>query len=319
MQITNINDISLPLAVWLASDSYDFTPNEFSISATSLLRPLRQTLLERRLTTETKEVPDVTDFIASRMGHSLHDGIERAWRGDYKDALRRLGYPEKLVESVRINPTNIQEGEIPIYLEQRSTTSFMGYVISGKFDMILDGELNDFKSTSVYGYINGTNDEKYIQQGSIYRWLNPTKVTKDYMHIQFIFTDWSRAQSRANQNYPKQRILTKAYPLMSVQETEAWIIERLAQIDKFKKTPQRDLPRCSDKDLWRGNTVYKYFSDPTKTSGRSAKNFTDKLKANLYLQQKGKGIIIEVPGQVKACGYCPAFPICTQKDEYIHE
>jgi hypothetical protein len=319
MKITNINDISLPLAVWLASDSYDFTPNEFSISATSLLRPLRQTLLERRLTTETKEVPDVTDFIASRMGHSLHDGIERAWRGDYKDALRRLGYPDKLVESVRINPTNIQKGEIPIYLEQRSTTSFMGYVISGKFDMILDGELNDFKSTSVYGYINGTNDEKYIQQGSIYRWLNPTKVTKDYMHIQFIFTDWSRAQSKANQNYPKQRILTKAYPLMSVQETEAWIIERLTQIDTFKKTPQRDLPRCSDKELWRGNTVYKYFSDPTKTSGRSAKNFTDKLKANLHLQQKGKGIIIEVPGQVKACGYCPAFPICTQKDEYIHE
>ena len=58
MQITNINDISLPLAVWLAADSYDFTPSEYAISATSLLRPLRQTLLERRLTTETKDVPD---------------------------------------------------------------------------------------------------------------------------------------------------------------------------------------------------------------------------------------------------------------------
>jgi len=106
---------------------------------------------------------------------------------------------------------------------------------------------------------------------------------------------------------------------MPLQETETWIKERLTQIDKFKKTPQRDLPRCSDKDLWRGDTTYKYFSDPNKTNGRSTKNFTDKLQAHLFLQQKGKGIIIETPGKVKACGYCPAFPICTQKDEYTHE
>lgn len=319
MQITNTSGISLPLAVWLAADSYDFTPDEYSISATSLLRPLRQTLLERRLTVETKQVPDVADFIAARMGHSLHDGIERAWKGDYKDALKRLGYPQKLVESVVINPTTVEEGQVPIYLEQRSQREFEGYTVSGKFDMILDGEINDFKSTSVYTYINGTNDEKYIQQGSIYRWLNPDKVTKDHMNIQFIFTDWSRAQSKANQSYPQQRILSKTYELMSLEDTEAFIKQKLNQIEAHKKTPQRDLPRCSDKDLWRGDTVYKYFSDPTKTDGRSTKNFKDKLEANLFMQAKGKGIIIEVPGQVKACGYCPAFPICTQKDEYIHE
>ena len=319
MEITNTSGISLPLAVWLAADSYDFTPDEYSISATSLLRPIRQTLLERRLTTETKQVPDVSDFIAARMGHSLHDGIERAWRGDYKDALKRLGYPQKLIESVVINPTTVEQGQVPIYLEQRSQREFKGYKVSGKFDMILDGEINDFKSTSVYTYINGTNDQKYIQQGSIYRWLNPDKVTKDHMVIQFIFTDWSRAQSKSNQNYPEQRIVSKTYPLMDIAETESFIAERLMQIEKFKKTPQRDLPRCSDKDLWRGDTVYKYFSDPNKTDGRATKNFSDKLEANLFMQAKGKGIIIEVPGQVKACGYCPAFPICQQKDEYFYE
>jgi len=31
----------------------------------------------------------------------------------------------------------------------------------------------------------------------------------------------------------------------------------------------------------------------------------------------GVGIVVEKPGQVLACKYCPAFPICSQKDELI--
>ena len=31
---------------------------------------------------------------------------------------------------------------------------------------------------------------------------------------------------------------------------------------------------------------------------------------------EGKGIVKEVPGDVKACEYCPAFNACKQKDLY---
>lgn len=319
MPFTNKHDIGLPLAVWLAADGYDFTPNEYAISVTSLLKPIRQTILGRRLTPETQETPDVSDMIAARLGHSLHDGIERAWKYDYKAALKKLGYPDKTVEMIEINPETAKNSHIPVYLEQRAERECMGYTISGKFDMILDGGINDFKSTSAYTWIHDTKREDYIIQGSCYRWLNPEKVTRDEMAIQFIFTDWSKAQSKANPNYPQQRVVSQKYPLWSLEKTENWIKERITLLERSKALPESELPMCTDKELWRGDTLYKYFSDPSKTTGRSTKNFTDKLQANLFMREKGKGVVIEVPGKVKACSYCAAFPICSQKDAYDHE
>ena len=35
------------------------------------------------------------------------------------------------------------------------------------------------------------------------------------------------------------------------------------------------------------------------------------------MKDGGKGIVVEVPGAVVACNYCPAFTVCRQKDEYL--
>jgi hypothetical protein len=40
-------------------------------------------------------------------------------------------------------------------------------------------------------------------------------------------------------------------------------------------------------------------------------------EAQAFMVEKaGKGVIKTVPGEVKACEYCPAFTICKQKDSY---
>jgi hypothetical protein len=318
MQITNVTGIDLPLAVWLAADDYDFVQDGQSISATALLKPVRQILLKERLTRKTRTTPDVADFIASRLGHSIHDGIEKAWKNNYRLALKLLGYPDQLIERIRINPTEEEDGIIPVWLEQRSAREIKGYRISGKFDMVLEGALHDFKSTSVFAYTNGSKDEDYILQGSIYRWIHQDKVTEDQMTIQFIFTDWQKAMARSSNTYPQQRVMPKRFDLLSLAETEAWILNKLEALEAAAELDEADLPRCTDKDLWRGETVYKYYSNPEKVGGRATKNFDNLAEANAFAATKGKGIVVTVPGQVKACSYCPAFPICTQKDEYEH-
>ena len=318
MNLTNITGISLPLAVWLASDSYDFSAKGKSISATSLLKPLRQILLSERLTDETEETPDVSDFIASRLGHSIHDGIEQAWKHNYGKALKTLGYPDHIIDRIQVNPEKPEPGTIPVYLEQRASRKVKGYTISGKYDMILEGVLQDFKSTSVYSWIMGSKDEDYCLQGSIYRWINQDKVTADHMNIQFIFTDWSKAQSKQSNNYPQQRVLEHRVELMSLVETETWIMKKLSDLEDAADMDEADIPRCTDKDLWRGETVYKYFSNPAKTDGRATKNFKSAGEASAHKAAQGKGIIITIPGKVKACGYCRAFNACSQKDEYDH-
>jgi hypothetical protein len=79
---------------------------------------------------------------------------------------------------------------------------------------------------------------------------------------------------------------------------------------------ESQIPECSDEDLWRSEPVYKYYKDPNKTL-RSTKNFENKQDAYSHLASIGIGTVIEKPGTVTSCRYCPAFSICAQKDKLI--
>jgi hypothetical protein len=320
MHITNNNGISLALGVWLATDEYDYDPDPRTISATSIMKPTRQILLRERLKEEDKEPLDLADLIPSRMGTAIHDSIEKAWITNYEKALRKQNFPEKIIDRLMINPEpgEMKSDTIPVYIEQRVKKEFRGYNISGKFDLCIDGELQDAKTTSVYAFIKGSKDKDYSLQGSIYRWLNPEKVTSNWINIQFLFTDWQRAAAKVQKDYPPLRVHEHRVELMSIEETEAWLNRKLDDLERHASMKEVDLPYCSDEDLWRTQTVYKYFSNPAKTDGRATKNFDNLAEANQFKAEKGKGVVLTIPGQVKACSYCPAFPICTQKDQYSH-
>lgn len=313
MKYTNNLDIPLPMQVWLLNDEYDYVNEPNYISATTLIRPLRQTILNKRIPWESR-TKDLSELVASRLGNAIHDSVEKAWVTRGKELLIQLGMPEKQADKVIVNPSpkELTKDSIPIYMEKRTIREFMGYKIGGKFDLVMNGYLYDFKSTSTYTYTNGGNDEDYILQGSIYRWLNPEIITEDTLDIQFVFTDWQSSRARASNEYPQTRIVGKTYPLMSIEDTEKYIANRISEYNKYKDLPQDKLPQCSPEDLWQSETVYKYFSNPAKTDGRSTKNFTNKLEAHKFAVGK-PGIVIEVPGEPKRCGYCDAYETCLQR------
>ncbi len=312
----NVSAVPLSLAVFLATDNYDH--DEATISATTLIKPIRQIILSTRVDTTEASV-DLIQMVASRMGTAIHDGIERSWTNNHINALKILGYPQKIIDRVKINPKpeQLTEDSIPIYLEQRAHKVVGHHTISGKFDFVGDGRVEDFKSTSTYTYVNQTNAQKHTLQGSIYRWLNPAIITKDEIAIQFIFTDWSAARARAEPGYPQQRTHQQILPLLSLSETERYVCSKLKEIDMYLDAPEESLPLCSDEDLWRSAPVFKYYKNPEKTV-RSTKNYDTKQEAYIRLAEEGgKGIVIERPGQVTACKYCSAFSVCTQKDALI--
>ena len=315
---SNTSSIPLSMAVFLASDNYDYQDEQHYISATSLIKPLRQLILASRVPEGSNQV-DLANMVASRMGAAIHDAIERAWVNNYRKAMEVLGYPTKIINKIQINPKpeELKEDSIPIYLEQRAYKQVGKWTIGGKFDFVGDGRVEDFKSTSVYTAINNRKDDDYILQGSIYRWLNPTLITKDEMAIQFIFTDWSAAKAKADPAYPQSRIQQRVLMLKSINETDSFIKRKLAAIEKYWDAPEEDIPDCIDEDLWRSEPVWKYYKNPTKMS-RSTKNFEDKQDAYIRLAQDGNvGVVVEVPGQVTACKYCSGFVVCTQKDRLI--
>lgn len=322
---TNNTGIALSLAVWLATDDYDHSKEENEVSATAVLKPLRELVLARQ-NKDLDKVADVSGLVASRIGTAIHDSIEKAWHSPaLPNTLLAMGYPKSVIERIVVNPTDKEmeklkaEGKrpIPIYMEQRAKKAVGPWIVTGKFDFIAELKVQDFKSTGTYGYMHGSNVEKYMQQGSIYRWLNPDKIQSDILDIQLIFTDWSAMSARQNPNYPQSKLHTLSLKLMSLEDTEAFVTDKLDKLTKLMGAPQDQLPRCSDEDLWKGDDTYKYYKNPDKTD-RATKNFTDHAEAKARLAKDGHvGVIKTFPGQVKKCKYCDVVGLCDQAGEYI--
>lgn len=327
-EYVNQTNISLPIAVWLATDSYDGNSTDpYNISATSIMKSVRQIVLARQQkATGGIEVRELSTLVASRMGTAYHDSIEHSWVDNYEQAMKSLGYPPGLIKHVLINPkpSELYEDCCPIYLEQRAEKKIGKWTVTGKYDMVTDGMVNDIKSTGTYTYEKNTNEAKYRLQGSIYRWLNPTIITGDHIAIQYIFTDWQALRAKTK-GYPSQRCLEVMYPLHTLTMTDNYIKAKLVAIDKAEAqiaTYTGDnldeyidsiLPECSDEDLWRKPPAWKYYSSG-KVTARSTKNFTDAVSANNHMAEKGKGIVVESGGEVVACKYCDVCNKCGQRD-----
>jgi hypothetical protein len=269
---------------------------------------------------------DLQDLLARKLGNAIHDSIEGSWLRGHARALKLLGYDEETVSRVMINPTDEAlakvrasgEVPIPVYLEQRAIKQFEGWNIGGKFDMCADGIVQDHKSTGVYTWIKGGRDEDHILQGSLYKWLHPDKITADYMEINYIFTDWSKAMANSTPNYPDTRLKTKRLPLMSTDEVEHWVSTRLALFLRYRDLPEEQIPDCTPEELWQSESKFKYYSDAAKAKlpgARSTKNFDSKSEAHAFMASKGGvGVVKEVPGEPKRCGYCDGAPGCKQRE-----
>lgn len=321
MKITNTQDIPLPMAIWLLTDEYDYINDPDYISVTTLMKPLKQIVLAKRVPQENKSF-DLSDLIASRLGTALHDSMEKAINTNMPKALRMLGYPQEVIDRVLVNPTpeqvSLVQEPIILWTEQRTVKEVGKWKVGGKYDLVAEGVVQDNKSTSAYTWVYGGRDDDHRRQLSIYKWLNPEVITEDYGVINYIFTDWKKGDAKTNPKYPQSRLVSKNLDLTPPEEIHKWIESKLEQLARFMDKPESHMPECTAEDLWMSDPTFKYYADPAKTSGRSTKNFESLAEANMHRATTGKGIVITTLGQPKRCGYCPAFEVCEQKNRYEH-
>ena len=313
---TNKQDIPIALAVWLASDNYDgYSSNVKTISATTLLKSVRQIVLAMRQKTNNMVTEiDILDLVRSRLGTATHDSLEKAWvnPSNLKKALRLLGYTPDVIERVVVNPTTLTNNCIPVYVEQRTTKEVNGWTISGKFDLVINHQVQDLKTTSTYSWIKGNNDAKHALQGSIYRWLNPNIIKSSSIVIHYIFTDWSAVEAY-KMNYPPIMVMPKEIELITLANTEEFIKDKIKLIEDNLNTPESELPYCTDEDLWRDAPVFKYYKKGF-VSAKSTRTFDTMAEAQQLRQSDGSvGLVVEVKGKAKACKWCSAAALCTQR------
>lgn len=324
---TNNFNVPLSAAAWLLHDSYDheakIDPNVFSV--TEILKPVRQIILNRRVAALPKEeqLPtDVSVLFNARMGQSVHTAVEETWldKDRLPDILGYLGISKFAASKIQINPSpeELDPNGIFLYMEQRRTVEVNEkYKLTGQYDFNFNGQLEDFKYTKTYALTMGVNDDYYAKQGSMYRFIFPDQVLSDTTNITFLFSDWM-ASRVGSKDYPANPIWSKQFPLMSPLDTRTFIDDKFEAIDFYMDKDEKDLPHCTSEELWESPTVWKYYANP-ENKARATKNFDNAADANAHLSEKGKGVIDEVKGEIKACAYCPAFVLCTQKDKYLIE
>lgn len=293
MKITNKQNLPAYLADWLEkSDSYDHNYDPFTFSATSLMKPIKASVLATRYVDKIEI--DVTDLIASRLGSSIHDSIEK-------------------IETKNVSKENRVSRKVKI--------GDVEFTVTGKYDILVNENelytLRDIKTTSVWAYIFGGKDKDYSKQLSIYRWLlSLTYNMNDKAYIDFIFTDWQSSKAKQDKEYPQQRIIPGyEIKLMSLEETEKYIIERLNLYYQHINTPDDQLPACTKEELWAQEDTFAVMKPGNQ---KATKVCSSKQEADIYIKDKDIKAFVEFrQGKVKRCKYCPASPFCNAYDYYL--
>ena len=218
IKLTNTKNIDFIIAHWLMSNTYSGGGVGKKISATSLLRSTQQQYLNFKVTNNLEDSTlDISDFLKSKIGTALHEAIQKSWEDPKLRAqgLQALGLD---INRYLVNDeTDTDVLKTKLIFEKRVEKEFKGWKITGQFDLVVNGNVHDFKSTSVYTYMNKTKEKDYILQGSIYRWLNPELIKGDRITIHYIFTDWNSTKAEVTSNYPEHPFVYISLPLMSLE------------------------------------------------------------------------------------------------------
>ena len=318
-RITNDLGIDNIIATWLASNSYSGKKQGKCISATTLLRSTQQQVLGYRCMNSDDyiEQVDISTLLKSQIGTALHKSIQDTWesKGLRENGLINLGISPEKIAKIKVNPENPNPDDYNLFFEKRVEKEFKGWTITGQFDLVCNGNLHDFKSTSTYTYVNKTKEKDYILQGSIYRWLNPELITGDFITIHYIFTDWNKNYTLSNPDYPKCPFVSVKLPLMSIAEIETFMSNKIMGIEAYLE--EENLPECDAKTLMI-DEVWQYFS--SNNALRASKNFNSLIEANAYLLSKGgKGVVKKKTSEPKGCSYCSCRNVCKQYKRFVSE
>ena len=307
MAYTNNRSLPMSVAVWLARELYDKDPNY--ISGSELQMSNRQIVLGRQVMVEE----DLGNLVAARLGNAINDAIDAAWKSPNLMNYIRLAGFNPLFE-YEVNPVTPTEGKIPVYIQKRYNEPFMGRVLSGSPDMIMNRRLFDYKSTSVFLFQKKTAAD-YLWQLTTYRYLARDYIDDDTATIQFILKDWSRNRAAKDPEYPQTPCPTLLVRVGSAEDCKQRLMERVSEIDRLMSVDQSELPLCNDAELWLDPPKFAYYSNPhALADARATRVFDTMFEATTFQGTKnGAGKIVTRKGEPKACDYCKAATICQQR------
>lgn len=232
------NRYNLPEVV-VKAGGVSYPPRAGRFSVTDLINPPRIRILKMRKWDSLEE--DISERLWSIPAIAIHVVLDKA---KLEDALQ----------------------------EERLSVNFNGIEIVGKPDIYRNGEIADWKITSVYSFLLGQKYE-WVAQLNIYRWLYERlgfRVNKLTVHA--FLRDWRRHQK--DPAYPPIPFQSVNIPIWH--DTEEYIKNRIKMHNEAEKT----LPECNDKERWYRGEQYAIMKKGRKSAVRV---FDTKEKAEEYM------------------------------------
>lgn len=313
------NRMNLPASVVAAVTNDPYTRGDSDVSVTQLIAPQYQI----KLRNEVEVVEDAADRIWSLLGQAVHSVLERAYGGRLSKAkfVPREFVPRMLEAMLQAGCSEEQmasatEAVSPDYhltpgdfyrkhgwsTERRVYAQMGGLTVSGQYDVIEHGVLQDFKVTTVWSVI-GDHKEEWEQQLNLLRLLaHHNGIEVEALRIVAILRDWSKGRANTA-DYPSAQAQTVDIPLWSLDRAEKYMLDRV------RAHTSTNPPVCSDAERWKKEDVYAVMKEGRKSAIRLHSTSDD---AEAHLEELGKGhSVVLRPGEYTRCfSYCNVSHAC---------
>lgn len=274
------NQLGLPKAFEEIAKS-DFPLDAKTYRVTSLLKGIRETILEKRHADEIKQ--DVSDMIWLVFGTAVHKILESQQEGDYEIKETRISIP------------------------------FGDYILSGQFDLY-DAEakkITDYKTCSVWKIIYGNFDD-WKRQLLIYAYmLRKIGFEVDSGEIVAIMKDHSKRDAKVKADYPKLpvQVVKFNFTESDFNTIEIWLELEFEGLKDFESVPDDELPICSPEERYNSGDKYAVMKKGRKTAMRV---LDSKEEAEKWMKDNGGDHIDVRSGEDKKClDYCAACEFCS--------
>lgn len=284
------NRLKLPRAFVEAIQNDPYDPDDggqhSDYTITGLLKPPRMAELAR--TNEVTE--DAADRLYSLQGQIIHGILERS-----KQELEEQGF----VVEKRFYRSYIVDGKT--------------FIVSAKVDVFdpVDARLSDYKYTSVAAARKGLKDEHKWQVNFQAELVRSAGFVVDSADATVLMRDWSAERTFAG--YPASPAMVHNVPLLSTQEIDAFVVERI----RLHEAAKVQLPQCTPEERWARST-FAVMKDTI--AAKATRVFDSQAEAESFVKDKGTGLVVERPGaSIRCMRYCPVRSICGQAKEVLKE
>lgn len=283
-KLTNKAGLPKTIVEVLTRADYERDPKKYYV--TELTDSPRTVQLRKRHGSEIVE--DVSDKIWALLGNAVHYILEKV-----SDKNR--------------------------FTEERLELNLLDRKITGRSDLLEEQEnkliLSDYKISSTWTYIYGSNTQKWEEQLNIYDYMwYKQGFNIDELQVVLIMRDWSKGKARKDKEYPQVQIQVVKVKKWSHQEQEEFIKKHLTALIESENVTDTELPLCSETDRWKKETAFAVMKNKNKRAVRVLPTAEDAQryltgcqnkdsKSNYYIQER-KGEDSKCKEYCHVCQWC---------------